>query len=179
MRQNAHERVEKVVPSTDQEQQYVADLAVVTTVEGLVGVVRSGTRRLLGADGATVVLRDGEHCFYADEDAIAPLWKGQRFPADQCISGWAMRRGAQAAVPDIRRDTRIPLNAYLPTFVRSMAMTPLGVPPVGAVGVYWAAHHVATADELELLRRVVAHAWTAMRRLAPADADWAALHAGG
>lgn len=168
-----------MVTSTDQEQQYVDELAAARTVEALAGVVRSTARRLLHADGATFVLRDGDLCFYADEDAVTPLWKGQRFPIDQCISGWAMRRGAQAIVPDIRRDARIPLNAYLPTFVRSLAMTPLGTPPVGAIGVYWAAHHVASADELDLVRRLAAHAWTAMQTLAPADADWPALHAGG
>jgi hypothetical protein len=54
-------------------------------------IVRGGARRLTGADGATFVLRDGDKCFYADEDAIEPLWKGQRFPLEQCISGWAMR----------------------------------------------------------------------------------------
>lgn len=168
-----------MVLSTDQEQQYVDDLADAPTVEALAGVVRSAARRLLHADGATFVLRDGDTCFYADEDAISPLWKGQRLAIRTCISGWAMRRGAQAAVPDIRRDSRIPLNAYLPTFVRSLAMTPLGVPPVGAVGVYWAVHHDATADELATLRTIVAHAWTAMQRLAPVDSDWPALHAAG
>ncbi len=43
-------------------------------------VVRHAARELTGADGATFVLRDADKCFYADEDAIAPLWKGQRFP---------------------------------------------------------------------------------------------------
>lgn len=173
------QRAEHVVLSTDQEQQYVDDLTVAPTVEALAGVVRSAARRLLDADGATFVLRDGDLCFYADEDAITPLWKGQRFAVETCISGWAMRRGAQASVPDIRRDSRISLNAYLPTFVRSLAMTPLGAPPVGAVGVYWAVHHDATAGELEVLRAVAGHAWTAMQRLAPADADWPALFAAG
>ncbi|MDA0172167.1 hypothetical protein OJ998_23900 [Solirubrobacter taibaiensis] len=32
-------------------------------------IVRIGARRLTGADGATFVLRDGDKCFYADEDA--------------------------------------------------------------------------------------------------------------
>ena len=45
-------------------------------------IVRSAARRLTGADGATFVLRDGTRCFYADEDAISPLWKGQRFPME-------------------------------------------------------------------------------------------------
>ncbi len=35
-------------------------------------IVRHAARRLTGADGVTFVLKD--------EDAINPLWKGQRFP---------------------------------------------------------------------------------------------------
>jgi hypothetical protein len=53
-------------------------------------IVRRAARRLTGADGATFVLRDGDRCLYADEEAIAPLWKGQRFPMSAGISGWSM-----------------------------------------------------------------------------------------
>ena len=42
--------------------------------------ITTSARGMIGADGATVVLRDGDHCFYADESAISPLWKGRRFP---------------------------------------------------------------------------------------------------
>ena len=45
-------------------------------------IVRHAARQLVGADGATFVLRDGDKSFYADEDAIAPLWKGLRFPLE-------------------------------------------------------------------------------------------------
>lgn len=31
-----------------------------------------------------------EHRHYVDEDAIAPLWKGECFPEFACISGWVM-----------------------------------------------------------------------------------------
>src|SRR5262249_27351111 len=57
---------------------------------GVMEIVRSAARELTGADGATFVLREGDLCYYADEDAIAPLWKGRRFPASACISGWTM-----------------------------------------------------------------------------------------
>jgi hypothetical protein len=60
-------------------------------------VIRTAARQLTGADGATFVLRDGNHCHYSDEDAIAPLWKGLRFPLDQCISGWVMTHGIPAS----------------------------------------------------------------------------------
>ena len=102
-------------------------------------VVRRAARRLTGADGATFVLRDGDQCYYADEDAIAPLWKGQRFPMSACISGWAMltasRRSSRTSTPT----TRIPHDAYRPTFVKSLVMVPIRtIDPVGAIGNYWA-----------------------------------------
>jgi hypothetical protein len=60
------------------------------------------------ADGVTFLLRDGAYCRYVDEDAIAPLWKGQRFPMSECISGWVIRHGHSVAIPDTYRDDRIP-----------------------------------------------------------------------
>lgn len=62
----------------------------------------SGTpaRELVDADGATFVLRDERQCFYVDEDAIQPLWRGQRFPLDACISGWSMLHSEQVVVTD-------------------------------------------------------------------------------
>src|SRR4051812_665801 len=56
----------------------------------IMSIVRVAARELTGADGATFVLRDGEFCYYAEENAIEPLWKGQRFPLGRCVSGWAM-----------------------------------------------------------------------------------------
>lgn len=137
-------------------------------------VVRHLARHAAAADAATFVLRDGDKCFYADEDSIAPLWKGQRFPIGQCISGWSMLHAEVAAVPDIRRDDRIPLEAYLPTFVRSLVMVPVGVPvPVAAIGAYWAARHEVTQEELARLLDVAATAADALRRVGLADAPWA------
>ena len=64
-----------------------AKLSVVETFEDIVETVRSGARTALSADGVTFVLRDNGFCHYVEEDAIGPLWKGQRFPMDTCISG--------------------------------------------------------------------------------------------
>ena len=70
---------------------------------------------------------------------MSPLWKGQRFPVSDCISGWAMMHRTAVTISDVRRDERIPQEAYRPTFVRSLAMVPmLGPDPMGAIGVYWA-----------------------------------------
>jgi GAF domain-containing protein len=133
-------------------------------------LVRSAAREVADAQGATVVLREGDRCFYADEDSISPLWKGQRFPIHECISGWAMLHDQPAAVPDILADDRIPLDAYLPTFVRSLAMVPMGHPPAGAVGVYWDTRHAASPDLLTALQVLADAAAAAVARIGLAGA---------
>ena len=130
----------------------VQHLSMARDLAGVMEIVRHAARELTGADGATFVLRDGERCFYAEEDAIEPLWKGQRFPMSACISGWVMLNRTPAAIEDIYADARIPADAYRPTFVKSLAMVPIRtLNPVGAIGNYWANHHVPTEDELRIL----------------------------
>jgi GAF domain-containing protein len=160
---------------------YLADLANASSVTAVGEVVRTAARRLTGADGATFVLRDGargELCFYADEDAIAPLWKGQRFPIGECISGWAMLHRQPVAVPDITVDERIPQDAYRPTFVRSLLMVPIGRPdPVGAIGTYWASTGSGDASdrkpEIRALERLADAAAEAIGRIGLDGAPWA------
>ncbi|MDQ8036618.1 MAG: ATP-binding protein [Pedobacter sp.] len=116
-------------------------------------IVRQAARELTGCDGATFVLRDGDLCHYADEDAVAPLWKGLRFPMSTCISGWAMIHRQPAVIPDIYVDARIPHDAYRPTFVKSLVMVPIrSSNPIGAIGNYWASSHVARTEEVEILQ---------------------------
>lgn len=132
--------------------QVVQDLSAARRLERVQEIVRSAARALTDADGATFVLRDVDQCHYADEDAIGPLWKGKRFPMRSCISGWAMMNKQSVVIPDIYKDPRIPVTAYRPTFVRSLAMMPIrAADPVGAIGVYWADEHTATDEELRLL----------------------------
>jgi diguanylate cyclase (GGDEF)-like protein len=129
------------------------DLSHAATMHDVQRVVRTAARRLTAADGATLVLRDGEECLYVDEDAIEPLWKGQRFPLSTCISGWSMINGEPAAIEDIYADDRIPHNAYSATFVKSLLMVPIVArEPIGAIGLYWARHHLATESQIALIR---------------------------
>ncbi|MFI7060918.1 GAF domain-containing protein [Kribbella sp. NPDC050124] len=137
-------------------------------------IVRVEARRLTGAQGATFVIREQDRCFYADEDAIAPLWKGQRFPITSCISGWAMLNDETAVVPNIELDDRIPLDAYLPTFVRSLLMVPVGSPaPAAAIGAYWSRRHRATEAEIDALQGLATRTAEAIQRIGLADAPWA------
>ena len=131
----------------------VQELSLAPDLAGVQDVVRTAARELAGCDGATFVLRDGDLCFYADEDAIAPLWKGSRFPMETCISGWVMLHRTHAVIPDIYLDDRIPQDAYRPTFVRSMVMMPVRtLDPIAAIGAYWAEPHTATDAEIGLLQ---------------------------
>ena len=131
----------------------VQRLSLSRDLPSIMDIVRRAARALVHADGATFVLRDGDRCFYAEEDAIAPLWKGQRFPLQACISGWAMLNRQPAIIEDIYLDSRIPHDAYRPTFVKSLVMTPIRtVAPIGAIGVYWATQHLATQEEIQLLQ---------------------------
>ncbi|MEW6303665.1 MAG: ATP-binding protein [Verrucomicrobiota bacterium] len=133
--------------------QAVQELSLARSLDAVMAVVRRAARELTGADGATFVLRDGSKCHYADEDAIAPLWKGKRFPMSACISGWAMLNRQAAVIEDIYADARIPADAYRPTFVKSLAMVPIRVAdPIGAIGNYWAHRHQPTQAEVELLQ---------------------------
>ncbi len=131
----------------------VKRLSMARDTDTIVDIVRRAARALHRADGASFVLRDGDLCHYVDEDAIGPLWKGQRFPMSACISGWAMLHRQPAVVPDIEADPRIPVEAYRPTFVKSLVMVPIRAEaPIGAIGTYWAGPHEADEDEVELIQ---------------------------
>jgi len=115
----------------------VTALASARDEAGVCNIVRRAARELTAADGVTFVLRKGNYCFYADEDAIAPLWKGRQFPIDTCISGWAMIHRQHVVIPDIYSDDRIPHDAYRPTFVKSLMMVPVRrEDPIAAIGAY-------------------------------------------
>jgi len=131
----------------------VQRLALARSPQAIMDIVRHAARNLLGADGATFILRESENAFYAEEDAIGPLWKGRRFPLSTCVSGWSMLNRQPAVIKDICQDARIAQEAYQPTFVKSLVMMPIRtLAPIGAIGVYWARPHRASNQEVELLQ---------------------------
>lgn len=144
----------------------VQRLSLASDLPAIQEIVRHAARKLVGSDGATFVLKDGDRCYYADEDAISPLWKGQRFPLEACISGWAMQNRASVAIDDIYADDRIPHDAYRPTFVQSLTMVPIrSTDPLGAIGNYWSVHHAATTQEVALLQALADSTAVAMERV--------------
>jgi signal transduction histidine kinase len=131
----------------------VQQLSLARDLNSIMAVVRKTARQLTGADGATFILKENDMCYYADEDAITPLWKGQRFPMVSCISGWAMMNRRPLVIEDIYKDSRIPLKLYQPTFVKSLVMVPIRtVNPIGAIGNYWAEYCSPSPEQVQLLQ---------------------------
>ncbi|WP_245927194.1 GAF domain-containing protein [Aphanothece hegewaldii] len=131
----------------------VQQLSLARNLQTIMDIVKKAARRLTNSDGSTFVLRDGDNCYYADEDAIAPLWKGSRFPLEICIGGWTMNNRTNAVIVDIVGDPRIPYEAYQPTFVKSLVTAPIRTKdPIGAIGTYWAQRHQPTQKEIKLLQ---------------------------
>lgn len=131
----------------------VNELSDATDMGEVRAVVSRAARALTDADGAAFVVRDGKECFYAEEDAIEPLWKGRYFPIDECISGWVMVYRQAVAVSDIDLDERLRPETYGGTFVKSMAMVPIrSSSPVGAIGTYWNRIHTPSKAEISALQ---------------------------
>ncbi len=135
--------------------QLLTTLAAQRTLGDITTSVKRAVREGAAADGVAFVLRDGDECFYLDEDALAPLWKGQRFPMATCVSGWAMTHRTPVVIPDVFADQRVPHAAYRATFVKSMVMVPIrGLRSTGAIGAYWASNHTADAPTVSWLQTV-------------------------
>ncbi len=141
-------------------------IAAANDSDGVVAALRDTVRGIIDCDGVTIVRREGDEVVYLTEDAISPLWAGQRFPIRVCVSGVAIQARAMIAIPDILTDNRIPLNAYLATFVRSMVVVPIGHgEPMLAIGAYWQQPGAISAEAMERLTRIAGFAADALARI--------------
>ncbi len=162
----AEEEVRRLAARLERLTHAVQALAAARDVDGVTGIVCEAARELMGADGATLVLREGDQCCYVDEDAIAPLWKPRKVHASDCVSGWVMRSGRPVVVPNVRLDDRLDQDMYRPTFVRGLAMVPMGSKDaMGAIGTYWATRHAAAPDDLRILQALADSASIALENV--------------
>lgn len=130
----------------------IKDLSAATSIEHIVQIIRFSARAIASADGITVVRREGAFVHYIAEDAVSPLWASHRFPIESCVSGLAMLSRKPVIIPDVFADPRVPHYAYEPTFVKSMAMFPVGVDePVAAIGAYWRQTGEIDAETIDLI----------------------------
>ena len=131
----------------------VKKLASSRSIEAIQQVVTSSARQLVNADGATIVFRDNEYCYYAAEDAISQLWQGRKFLMSECIGGWVMQNSKPAIIVDVYQDDRIDKDFYRTTFVKSLTMVPVNTDePLATIGSYWKTNYAPTEIEVRLLQ---------------------------
>lgn len=131
----------------------IDELAVADSIEDVQRLVSSAARLLSGADGATLVLRDGFEWCYVEDDAVQPLWKGRRFAVTDCVTGWSMLDEQPIVIEDVYGDRRLPHDLYRRTFVKSLFVVPIRASaPLGAIGMYWAEPHRASAAQVAVAR---------------------------
>jgi signal transduction histidine kinase len=123
--------------------QVVQELSIARDLPTILAITRRAARELTGADGATIALRDGDQIWFADEDAIAPLWKGQRFALDRSLTGRAIAGRETLVIDDVAADLGIVAEPLRDSFIRSLAIVPIRRldpnGPIGAIGIYRAA----------------------------------------
>jgi response regulator RpfG family c-di-GMP phosphodiesterase len=144
----------------------VQRLSLARSLDEIQEIVRGAARSLTGADGAALVIRTGDSCYYAAEDAVTPLWHGRLLPLRGCVAGWAMLNRRPAAIEDIHADQRIPKEVYRPALVKSVAVVPIRQhDPIGAITNYWASPHRATEQELGALQALADSTAVAMENV--------------
>jgi signal transduction histidine kinase/CheY-like chemotaxis protein len=159
-RSEAEERLQEVQSLVDVNRELGRALDLSDLLPRLCRLVRE----IASADGATFVLREGDHVRYVAEDAVSPLWAGRSFPIESCISSWSILKRETAVVEDVYADPRIPTETYRPTFVRSLVMVPVQREGefVGTIGAYWARPRRAAEREVALLEAVAGAASVAV-----------------
>jgi signal transduction histidine kinase/DNA-binding response OmpR family regulator len=123
-------------------------------------------RQVTAATGASFILREGSICHCVEEDSPVPLLRGRKVPVARGIAGWVVSRGETAVIDDIGHDERVDQDVYADSYVRSLAMAPVGGPDaLGAIGVYWSRRGRPAAEEVRLLRALADHAAAALQVL--------------
>lgn len=131
----------------------VKGLSEARSLETIEKIITKYAKELSHADGTTVIIKEGEYCHYAEEESTEPLWKNQKLPVSECISGWAMEHKKAVVIKDIYKDERISLSYYEKTFVRSLTILPIRTPEaIAAIGCYWKSNYEPTVAEMQLLQ---------------------------
>jgi light-regulated signal transduction histidine kinase (bacteriophytochrome) len=112
----------------------------------------SVTRKITGADSVAYIVQEGDQCFFADEDATQPLWKGSQFHIHQRVEGTSIQSKQTVYIEDIYTDDRTAAEVYRSTPFKSLAVIPVcNGDKTGAIGIYWCNTRPSSAEELTLL----------------------------
>ncbi len=153
LRKKAEERIRKLNDQLKEIIYTINRLSKADDLGVLQTIVANAARKLVGARGTTFVVKDNDHCFYIEEDTDPPLWKGNRFPLKNCITGWVMLNKKPAIIEDIYKDERIPIDLYQKTYVKSLAVFPANQKdPRFAIGCYWDTQYLPDKDDVQLIQ---------------------------
>lgn len=143
----------------------IVQLSKCKDLAAIIECIKPATRKLAQADGVTFILTQDDHCLYLDEDAIAPMWKGQTFPDSNCIAGWAINHKQNVSIYDVAKDERILQDVYEGTFVKSLLIVPVGDEPTAAIGVYWSEYFSPSQEIIEKLQALASSVCVTMENV--------------
>lgn len=130
----------------------VHKLSLSANLEEISKIALQEARAISNSQGSTFILKDKEMCHYFDDYTDFVSWKGQTIPSSHCICGWAMDHGEVVSIPNIYNDSRIQLDKYKDTTIKSLLMVPmLPSNSIGVIGNYWSEEHTPTQDTINLL----------------------------
>ena len=142
----------KLISGTDVLAGAIAEIVTQSDPDAVMKIVKRAARRISRAQGVTLAFRQDNECYFAGEEAIAPLFKGMLLPLTGCINGWSILHNETVIVSDILQDDRIPQDQFSSSFVRSLAVFPVGTSaPFAAIGCYWSDVHEPSQEVVRLL----------------------------
>jgi hypothetical protein len=142
---------ERYVPQLERLVQVIQELGRARDMEAVVARVCAAARELSGSDAAVLVLREGELAHVVGEDADTAYWKGRRFRIAESVTGWVIEHAEPVVLDDIHVDPRVSADIYRASYVKSMAVMPLGRPALGSLSNLWRGRHQPTAEELKVM----------------------------
>ncbi|QKT03850.1 diguanylate cyclase [Ectothiorhodospiraceae bacterium 2226] len=144
----------------------VQALSLARDVSAIGRIVAAAARELIGAQGATVVLREGSACYFLEASAMPADWSAKRFALDSCISGRVIEQRTACAIEDVQADPRIAAESDVCRSVKSLAMVPVrSAEPLGAMAAYWRTQHHITPPEMRLLQALADATAVAMENI--------------
>jgi diguanylate cyclase (GGDEF)-like protein len=127
----------------------ISDITHVDNFQDFQKFLKKAAIQLTASDATSLILRQGEHCFYLDEESSTPLWKGMSFPLSNCISGWSILNSETVAIKNIFRDKRVPAKLYSDKNIQSLLVVPIeNNNVIGAISVYWRDEHTPSSSEV-------------------------------
>lgn len=130
----------------------LAQMSSITDLQSLIRIVREGARRLVAADTATLILRDGDDVLYTDERSTGPIAAGFRTPLQGSISGTAILGGKPVLVGDLSKSAQASKQLAGKMEHLGVAAFPVGRPvPFGAMVVAWVHRYEPSAREQGVL----------------------------